>query len=111
MSSKFIGNFGTRPQERFASPAGIPTAFSWLHIRVIQINTISLNTFFFTSLSDTASLAGHTKWERPWKVSMDVHAYKKEESNCLEQGTDGLHLLDSVLIMLGKSKFKAWNKY
>jgi len=73
----------------------------------MQINTISLNKLFlfFISLSDTASLAGHTKGERPRKVNMDV--YKKEESNCLEQGKDGVHLLDRVLIMFGKSRFKA----
>jgi len=40
---------------------------------------------------------------------MDVH--KKEDSNCLEQGTDGVNLLDIVSKMLGKSRFKALNKY
>jgi len=36
-----------------------------------------------------------------------MFVYKKEDSNCPEQGTDGIHLLDRVLIMLGKSRFKA----
>jgi hypothetical protein len=33
--------------------------------------------------------------------------HKKEDSNCLEQETDGVNLLDGVLIMFGKSRFKA----